>query len=74
MDEMGKLTEVFTDNKVVRLGVLWTLLNFSTEIDEQDASIKIMEAIEKKSFLSPKTWNSHIKIVVDDVVIFELNK
>jgi hypothetical protein len=62
---------VIIDNPAVRIGVLWYLLNISTEFGAQCDVIAVMDAIEKHDFLAEHQRNEHIKILVNNVVIFE---
>jgi len=55
-----------------RLGVLWVLLNVTTDIPATtDEVITVMDAIEKLDPNVPKMWDKKFKILINDKVVYE---
>ena len=55
-----------------RLGVLWVLLNSTTETNySTSAIVDLMNAIEEFDPSAPKMWRKNFKILVDDKVAYE---
>jgi len=56
----------------VRLGVLWVLLNASTEYEHDSVAIcKIMDSIEKFYPDAPQMWKKKFKILFNKKNVFE---
>lgn len=58
-----------------RLGVLWVLLNVSTEFHGDAKTIcKVMDMIQGECPTAQKMWRGKFKILVDDEMVFEWNR
>lgn len=71
-DKMQK--QKFSNDVKKRLGVLWVLLNISTEYrGDSDVVCSVMDMIEKAYPQAPKMWRKNFKIIVDGKIIYEFD-
>jgi hypothetical protein len=64
----------FTKQKVQRMGILWVLLNITTEFrGDSKRIVDVMNEIEKACPEARRMWNSKFSLVIDDEIIYMWN-
>jgi len=69
---MAKGKKEFTDNEIARMGILWVLLNSTTEYKaDSNKVVEVMNMIDKACPEARRMWRGNFQLVVDGKVIYD---